>query len=214
MAVEASPSQVLSFLGSRIVSMLDGNPVRNGVPRNERERRIRRRVHVRLGREDDGGVVFKLDTRAIRMFKVAVGGSGGGRDVELVRATHVRLRSEGEVGTVDRKRVGVKRISTRRERRVMLRPEVNIFPVLTDIWESIATHHRIVVPLVVVRVEGRLKVVGSPGDISPGRILTAVLKLGYIRTDGVGVVEFLHERTPRVMVGNLMMRLLPGMVDN
>jgi hypothetical protein len=72
---------------------------------------------------------------------------------------------------------------------------------MSDVGEGIATHHRRVVPLLVVvlRREGRLKGVGSPGDVSPGRVLTTILvvvKVGYIRAGRVGVVELLHKRTP------------------
>jgi len=124
--------------------------------------------------------------------------------------------TEGKVGPVDRQRLGVKRITAGRERRVVLRTEVEVFPVLSDVREGVATHHRRVVPLVVMRMKGRLEVVGSPGDVSPGRILTTVLvvvNVGHIRANRVGVVELLHERTSRVGIGNLV-RLLPGVVNN
>ena len=124
--------------------------------------------------------------------------------------------TEGKVGPVDRQRLGVKRITAGRERRVMLRTEVEVFPVLSDVREGIATHHGRVVSLVVMRMKGRLEVVGSPGDISPGRILATILvvvKVGHVRADRVGVVELLHERTSRVGIGNLV-RLLPWVVDN
>jgi hypothetical protein len=59
-------------------------------------------------------VVFELDTRTILMLKVTVGGGGGG-DVVLVRATHMGVGTEGKVGTVNRQRLRVKRISAGRE---------------------------------------------------------------------------------------------------
>ena len=103
----------------------------------------------------------------------------------------------------------------------MLRTKVEVFPVLSDVGEGVATHHGRVVSLVVEGMEGRLEVVSGPGDVSPGRILTAVLvvvKVGHVRPDGVGVVELLHERTSRVGIGNLvlllLLLLLPGVVDN
>ena len=139
----------------------------------------------------------------------------------LVRTTHMGVGTERKVGTVDRQRLGVKRITAGRERRVVLRTEVEVFPVLPDVREGVATHHRRVVSLVVMRMEGRLEVVGSPGDISPGRVLATILvvvKVGHVRADRVGVVELLHERTPRVGIGNLvlllLLLLLPGVVDN
>lgn len=96
----------------------------------------------------------------------------------------------------------------------MFRPKVDLLPVLADVGEGIATDHGRVVPLVVLGGQGRLNVVGSPGDVSPRRILTTVLmlvELGNIGADGV--VELLHERTSRVRVGNLV-RLLPRMMNN
>ena len=115
----------------------------------------------------------------------------------------MRVWTKGKVRTVNRQWFSVKRISAGRERRVVFRSQVEVFPVLTDVGESIAAHHGRVVPLllllvVVLRVEGRLKGVSSPGDVSPGRVLTTILvvvKVGYIRANGVGVVELLHERT-------------------
>jgi hypothetical protein len=136
--------------------------------------------------------------------------------VVLVRTTHVGVGTEGKVGAVDRQRLGVKRITAGRERRVVLRTQVEVFPVLSDVRESITTHHGRVVPLVVMRMEGRLEVVSSPGDVGPGRVLATILvvvKVGHVRADRVGVVELLHERTSRVGVGNLVW-LLPGVVDN
>jgi hypothetical protein len=130
----------------------------------------------------------------------------------------VGVGTEGKVGTVDRQRLGVKRITARRERRVVFRPHVKVFPVLSDVGERIATHHRRVVSLLEVRREGRLEMVSSPGDVSPRRVLATVLvvvvvKVGHVWTGGVGVVELLQERTSRVGIGKLM-GLLPGMVDN
>jgi len=136
--------------------------------------------------------------------------------VILVRTTHVGVGTEGKVWSVDRQRLGVKRITAGRERRVMLRTEVEVFPVLSDVREGIATHHGRVVSLVVMRMEGLLEMVSSPGDVSPGRVLTTVLvvvKMGHVRANRVGVVELLHERTSRVGIGKLV-RLLPGVVDN
>ena len=98
----------------------------------------------------------------------------------------------------------------------MFRPQVDVLPVLSDVGESVATDHRRVVSLVGMRREGSLKVMGSPGDVSPGRILTGILvmiKVRHVWTNGVGVVEFLHEGTSRVGIGNLVL-LLPGMVNN
>lgn len=46
MTIVASPSQVLSFLGSSIVSVLDRNSVRNGISSHERELRVLLWVHV------------------------------------------------------------------------------------------------------------------------------------------------------------------------
>ena len=70
MAVVASPSQVLSFLGSGIISVLNGNSVRNGISSNERELRALLWEHIRLGGKDDGWMVFELDMRPIWMVKV------------------------------------------------------------------------------------------------------------------------------------------------
>ena len=96
----------------------------------------------------------------------------------------------------------------------MFRPKVNLLPVMANVGESVATHHGRVVPLVVLGGEGSLDVVGSPGDVSPGSVLTAIMVLVELRDIGTdGVVELLHERTSRVRVGNLV-RLLPGMMNN
>ena len=98
----------------------------------------------------------------------------------------------------------------------MFRPQVEVFPVLSDVGEGVAAHHGRVVSLVVMRMEGRLEVVGSPGDVSPGRVLATILvvvEVGHVLSDRVGVVELLHERTSRVGVGNLV-GLLPGVVNN
>ena len=136
----------------------------------------------------------------------------------LVLATHVGVRTERKVRAVDRQRLGVKRITAGRERGVVFRPKVEVFPVLPDVGESIAAHHGRVVPLLLlllVMMERGLKVVSSPGDVSPGRVLATILvvvEVGHVRADGVGVVEFLHERTSRVGVGDLV--LLPGVVNN
>ena len=46
MAVVASPSQVLSFFGSSIVGVLDGNSVGNGISSHKRELRVLLWVHV------------------------------------------------------------------------------------------------------------------------------------------------------------------------
>jgi hypothetical protein len=138
--------------------------------------------------------------------------------VILVRATHVGVRTEGKVGTVDRQRLGVKRITAGRERRVVLRTEVDVFPVLSDVREGVAAHHGRVVSLVVMGMKGLLEVMGCPGDVSPGRVLTTVLvvvKVGHVRANRVGVVELLHEGTSRVGIGDLVGgRLLPGVMDN
>ena len=72
--------------------------------------------------------------------------------------------------------------------------------------------------LVRMRDRGGMNVVSSSWDVSPGRILTTVLvvvvNMGYIRANGIGVIELLHERTaPGVGVGNLMM-LVPGVMNN
>ena len=99
----------------------------------------------------------------------------------------------------------------------MFRPQVDVLPVLSDVGEGVTTYRgRIVSLLVGMRREGRLKVVGSPGDVSPGRVLTTILVMVEVRhvcTNGVGVVELLHEGTSRVRKGNLVW-LLPGMVNN
>lgn len=47
-AVVAPPSEILSFLGGCVISMLNRNPVRDGISGYERERRILLWVHVRL----------------------------------------------------------------------------------------------------------------------------------------------------------------------
>jgi hypothetical protein len=47
-AVVAPPPEILSFLGSGVISMLNRNPVRNGISCYEREGRILLWVHVRL----------------------------------------------------------------------------------------------------------------------------------------------------------------------
>ena len=99
----------------------------------------------------------------------------------------------------------------------MFRTQVEVFPVLSDVGEGVATYHGRVVSLLGMLVEGSLDVVGSPGDVSPGRILAAILmmvEVGHVLADRIGVVELLHERTSRVGIGNLMGLLLPGMVDN
>ena len=46
MAVVASPSQVLSFLGCGVVSVLDWNSVGNGISSHERELMVLLWVHV------------------------------------------------------------------------------------------------------------------------------------------------------------------------
>ena len=73
MAVVASPPQVLSFLGSSVISVLDGDSVRNGISSHERELSVLLRVHVRLGGENDRRVIFEFDTRAFCVIKVTVG---------------------------------------------------------------------------------------------------------------------------------------------
>ena len=101
----------------------------------------------------------------------------------LVRTAHVRVGTEGKVWAVDRQRLGVKRITAGRERRVVLRTQVEVFPVLSDVREGIATHHGRVVSLVVMRMEGGLEVVSSPRDVSPGRVLATILvvvKVGHV----------------------------------
>jgi hypothetical protein len=62
-AVVASPPQVLSFLRSGIISVLNRNSVRNGISSDERERRILLLVHIRLGGKHEGLMVLELDTR-------------------------------------------------------------------------------------------------------------------------------------------------------
>ena len=71
MAVVASPSEILSFLGGSVVRVLDGNSVRNGISSHEGELSVLWWVHVRLGRKDDGLVIFEFD-RAFWMVKVTV----------------------------------------------------------------------------------------------------------------------------------------------
>jgi len=98
----------------------------------------------------------------------------------------------------------------------MFRPQVDFLPVMSDVGEGVATDHGRVVSLVGMRREGSLNVVGSPGDVSPGRVLASILvmiKVRHVWTNRVGVVELLHEGTSRVGIGNLV-RLLPGMVNN
>jgi hypothetical protein len=190
-----------------------------GISSNERKLMVLLWVHIRLGGEDDGWMVFELDMRPFWMLKVTERSGRRGGEVELIWTTHVWVWTKGKVRAVNRQGFRVKRISARRERRVVFRTQVKIFPVLRDAGVGIAAHHGRVVPLLVValRREGRLKVVSSPGDVSPGRVLTAILvviEVGYIRPNRVGVVELLHERTSRVVgIGNLVW-LLPGMVDN
>jgi len=72
-AVVASPPEVLSFLRSSVISVLDGDSVRNGISSHERELCVLLRVHVRLGGENDSRVVFQFDTRAFWVIKVTVG---------------------------------------------------------------------------------------------------------------------------------------------
>ena len=84
MAIVASPSQVLSLLGSGIVGVLNWNSVRNGISSHERELRVLLWVHVRLRGEDDGRVIFEFDTRTLWMLKVTVGRGGRGGDMVLV----------------------------------------------------------------------------------------------------------------------------------
>ena len=76
MAIVASPPQVLSLLGCGVVSVLDWNSVGNGISSHERELGVLLWVHVRLRGEDDGRVVFELDTRTFWVLKVTVGGGG------------------------------------------------------------------------------------------------------------------------------------------
>lgn len=98
----------------------------------------------------------------------------------------------------------------------MFRPQVDFLPVLSDVGEGVATDHGRVVSLVGMRGEGRLKVMCSPGDVSPGRILASILvmiKVRHVWTNGIGVVELLHEGTSRVGIGNLVW-LLPRVVNN
>jgi hypothetical protein len=136
--------------------------------------------------------------------------------VVLVWTTHLGVLTEGKMGTVNRQRLGVQGIGAGRERRVVFRPQVDFLSVLSDVGEGVATYHGRVVSLAGMRREGGLKVVGSPGNISPGGILATILmmvKVRHVWTDGVGVVELLHEGTSRVGKGNLV-GLLPGMVDN
>jgi len=108
----------------------------------------------------------------------------------------------------------------------VFRPQVDFLPVLSDVGEGVATYHGrvlsllllLLVVVVVVGREGSLEVVCSPGDVSPGRVLATVVvvvvKVGHVWTNGVGVVELLHERASRVGIGHLVLLLLPGMVDN
>ena len=98
----------------------------------------------------------------------------------------------------------------------MFGPYVDFLPILSDVGEGVTTHHGRVVSLVGMRREGSLKVVSSPRDVSPRRVLATILVMVNVRhvwTNRVGVVELLHERTSRVGIGNLV-RLLPGMVNN
>lgn len=46
MAVVASPSQVLSFLGGSVVSVLDGNSMGNGISSYEGQLRVLLWMHV------------------------------------------------------------------------------------------------------------------------------------------------------------------------
>ena len=46
MAVVAPPSQVLSFLGGSVVSVLDGNSMGNGISSHERQLGVLLWVHV------------------------------------------------------------------------------------------------------------------------------------------------------------------------
>jgi hypothetical protein len=96
-------------------------------------------------------------------------------------------------------------------------PQVDFLSVMSDTGVSVATDHGGVMSLVVVRRESSLKVVGSPRDISPGRILATIMVVvkvvGHVRTNGVGVVELLHKRTSGIWIGDLV-RLVPGVVDN
>jgi hypothetical protein len=65
----------------------------------------------------------------------------------------------------------------------VFRPQVDVFPVVSDIGEGVATDHGRVVSLVGVRGEGSLEVVSSPGDVSPGRVLATILvvvKVGHV----------------------------------
>ena len=164
-------------------------------------------------------MVFELNTGTFLVLKVAVRGGGRSGDVMvLVRTTHVRFRTEGKVGTVHWQSVRVKRVRTGREGGVVFRPQVKIFPVLSNVREGVPTDHGRVMSLVRMRGRSSLNVVSSPGDVSPGRVLTAILvvrnEVGYICTNIVGVIEFLHKRTSRVRVGNLMRLLLPRVVNN
>jgi hypothetical protein len=162
-------------------------------------------------------MVFELDTSTFWVLEVTERGGGRrGEMMVLVRTTHVRIRTEGKVGTVNWTRLRVKRIRAGGERGVVFRPQVNFFPVLSDVGEGIATDHRRVMSMVGMRGKGSLKVVNGSGDVGPGGVLTTVLvvaKVGYIWTNGVGVIKFLHERASRVWIGNLMM-LLPGVMND
>ena len=116
----------------------------------------------------------------------------------LVWTTHARVGTKGKVGAINWQSLGVKRITARRERRAVFRTQVEVFLVLSGIGEGVATYHGCVVSLLGMLMEGGLDVVGSPGDVSPGRILAAILmmvKVGHVPADGIGVVELLHERT-------------------
>lgn len=124
-------------------------------------------MHIRLRGDDDRSMVFELDTRPIQVLKVTERGSGRGGEMELVWAGHMRVRAERKVRTVDRQWFRVERISTGREGGVMLRSHVDFFSVLTDAGVGIATYHGRVVPLVRMRREGSLNIVGSPGHVSP-----------------------------------------------
>jgi hypothetical protein len=56
-------------------------------------------------------MVFELDTSTFWMLEVTERGGGRrGEMMVLVRTTHMRIRTEGKVGTVNWTRIRVKRI--------------------------------------------------------------------------------------------------------
>jgi hypothetical protein len=89
----------------------------------------------------------------------------------LVWAAYAGVRTEGKVGAVDRQRLRVERIGAGRERRVVFRTQVEVFPVLSDVGECRDTSWRLWVAPRALTQEGVLTtiLVGQGGACLDGR---------------------------------------------